>query len=258
MSCIIPPQTTHTNGIIGFNIKKIDELVLVSGLFESIPFDYFIKTMGKANLYGDNAGKLPIVHSKFDAAIMYRSLLLNCLSESYRSLWEKVVPMLKQDIGIYGKSDLRLQIDYFKNKNSQWNEYRIPKKDYERHEILMEIDVLVAMALKMTKEQLKSIYRIQFPVLQSYENDTWYDANGRIVFTVNRSLSGVGVDRRVWENELSTLADGEKFEYAYTDDTVLNGPQDRKVTFEAPFIKCNRENEYEEIWTTFEERFKDK
>ena len=258
VSCIIPPQTTHTNGIIGFNIKKIDELVLVSGLFESIPFDYFIKTMGKANLYGDNAGKLPIVHSKFDAAIMYRSLLLNCLSESYRSLWEKVVPMLKQDIGIYGKSDLRLQIDYFKNKNSQWNEYRIPKKDYERHEILMEIDVLVAMALKMTKEQLKSIYRIQFPVLQSYENDTWYDANGRIVFTVNRSLSGVGVDRRVWENELSTLADGEKFEYAYTDDTVLNGPQDRKVTFEAPFIKCNRENEYEEIWTTFEERFKDK
>ena len=30
----------------------------------------------------------------------------------------------------------------------------------------------------MDIEQLKTIYRIQFPVLQSYEADTWYDAKG--------------------------------------------------------------------------------
>ena len=29
--------------------------------------------------------------------------------------------------------------------------------------------------------QLKLCYRIQFPVRQSYEADTWYDAEGRIV-----------------------------------------------------------------------------
>ena len=56
------------------------------------------------------------------------------------------------------------------------------------------------MALGMTLEQLKTIYRIQFPVLQSYEADTWYDVNGRIVFTTNRSLIGVGYDRSTWEN----------------------------------------------------------
>jgi hypothetical protein len=48
------------------------------------------------------------------------------------------------------------------------------------------------MAFGMTLEQLKTIYHIQFPVLKSYELDTWYDANGRIVFTNNRSLTGVG------------------------------------------------------------------
>ena len=39
-----------------------------------------------------------------------------------------------------------------------------------------------------------------FPVLQSYEADTWYDATGRITFTNNRSLVGVGFSRPEWEN----------------------------------------------------------
>lgn len=69
----------------------------------------------------------------------------------------------------------------------------------------MEIDVLTAMALGMTLQQLKTIYRIQFPVLQSYEADTWYDANGRITFTNNRSLTGVGFTRPEWEKPTPVL-----------------------------------------------------
>ena len=58
------------------------------------------------------------------------------------------------------------------------------------------------MKTEVNAEQLKTIYRIQFSVLQSYEADTWYDANGRIVFTKNRSLIGVGFDRNEWENNI--------------------------------------------------------
>lgn len=76
---------------------------------------------------------------------------------------------------------------------------------------LVEIDVLTAMALGMTLEQLKTIYRIQFPVLQQYEADTWYDANGRIVFTTNRSLVGVGFDRKEWEGNVKGAPAGKVF-----------------------------------------------
>jgi hypothetical protein len=32
---------------------------------------------------------------------------------------------------------------------------------------------------------------VQFPVMQQYERDTWYDQNGRIVFTASKGLTGV-------------------------------------------------------------------
>ena len=39
-----------------------------------------------------------------------------------------------------------------------------------------EIDFAPGMRIIVRDlEQLKTIYRIQFPVLQSYEADTWYD-----------------------------------------------------------------------------------
>ena len=114
------------------------------------------------------------------------------------------------------------------------------------------------MALGMNLNQLKAIYRIQFPVLKQYEEDTWYDANGRIVFTNNRSLSNVGFERKVWETKIIDMFAGEKAINIIHDDTHSSGAFERKTEYVAPFIKCNREKEYDEIWSTFEERFKHK
>jgi hypothetical protein len=38
-------------------------------------------------------------------------------------------------------------------------------------------------SLGRSSDELITIYRVQFPVMQQYERDTWYDRNGRIVFT---------------------------------------------------------------------------
>ena len=108
--------------------------------------------------------------------------------------------------------------------------------------------MLTAMALGMTLDQLKTIYRIQFPVLQQYEADTWYDANGRIVFTNNRGLTGVGFDRKEWESGIKGAPAGKKFYRTITDDTQPGGPVQRTIEYVAPFDKCDREKDYETEW----------
>src|SRR5690606_21746891 len=99
----------------------------------------------------------------------------------------------------WSKSDPRLRPERFTSLTPEWTWDTPLRTDYERRQALVEIDVLTAMALGMALDQLKTIYRIQFPVLQQYEADTWYDQNGRIVFTNNRGLTGVGLSRKEFE-----------------------------------------------------------
>jgi len=255
VSAIIPPQTGHINGIFGMRFKNLETTVVANALFISLPYDFFIKVMGKSNLYDDNAGKMPIIESKFNNSLAVRSLLLNCLTKNYSCLWSKQYDdNYKKEI--WSKADSRLCSKCFASLKYEWTWETSLRTDYERRQALVEIDVLTAMALGMTLEQLKTIYRIQFPVLQSYEGDTWYDQTGRIVFTNNRSLIGVGYSRSEW-NEIKEAKSGT-FKRTITDDTMPGGPIERTIEYVAPFDRCDREQDYETAWAFFSDRFKDK
>lgn len=112
--------------------------------------------------------------------------------------------------------------------------------------------MLAAMELGLTLEELKTIYRVQFPVLRQYEGDTWYDRNGRIVFTCNKGLAGVGFSRPEW-NEIKDIKFGT-VERTIMDDTLPGGPCERTIVYKAPFDRCDREKDYETAWTEFEKR----
>lgn len=254
ISSIIPPMTAHTNGLLGFDFADINNLVLVNGLFSSLSYDFYIKTLGKANLQPNVVMKLPLIKDKkYCLDIIIRTLMLNCLNESYSSLWEYCYNELFKNAS-WAKNDPRLDDDRFKNLVKTLDLNTGIRSDYERREALIEIDVIVAIALGLSLEQLKNIYRIQFPVLQSYEADTWYDRNGRIVFTNNRSMIGVGFDRVEWE-EIKNAESGV-FTRTIIDDTMPGGPVERTIEYVAPFDRCDREKDYEEVWANFEERFK--
>ena len=253
---IVPPKTAHTNGLIGFEFADLDSMICSAGTFASIPFDFFIKVMGKANLYSDNAGKLPIVQSKFDREITIRSLLLNCLTKNYCDIWNKVFKEEYKEV-TWSKKDSRLDNAHFTELCKEWNQRFPLRTDFERRYGLVEIDVLTAMALGMTLQQLKTIYRIQFPVLQSYEAVTWYDANGRITFTNNRSLVGVGFDRKEFELNMKNAPAGKKFYRTIMDDTMPGGPVERTIEYIAPFDRCDRARDYEIAWKFFEEKYRE-
>lgn len=255
MAAIVPPFFTHTNAITGFGFRNKTELLTFSALFASIPYDFFIRVMGKSNLYEDNVGKLPYIS---DGNIIYqlslRALMLNSLTKYYAPLWEEC---WNEDFTneTWSKSDPRLDNKRFSTLTSEWTWDTPLRTDYERRQALVEIDVLTAMALGMTLEQLKTIYRIQFPVLQQYESDTWYDANGRIVFTTNRSLVGVGFDRKEWEGSVKGAPAGKVFTREIEDDTMPGGPIKRTIEYVAPFDKCDREQDYETAWKFFEKKY---
>lgn len=253
MVAIIPPLSEHIHGNFGMCMKQ--GLASFAANSFSIPFDFYLKSTGKANINFSAASGFPILENwKHQKDTICRALLLNCVTKYFTNLWNKEYAA-SFALQSWSKSDPRLSNTRFSTLTSEWTWNTPLRTDYERRQALVEIDVLTAMALGMTLEQLKTIYRIQFPVLQSYEADTWYDANGRITFTNNRSLVGVGFDRKEFELNMKDAPAGKKFYRTIMDDTMPGGPVERTIEYVAPFDRCDREQDYEIAWKFFEEKY---
>ena len=231
---IIPKKVAHVNAVISLTFNNCVDTVLLAGCEASLPFDFLVKCLGKSNLFISTIAIFPMLKGMWREDIVLHSLILNCLNKYYGELWSELfdITFIRQR---WSKSDPRLANTKFSTLTQEWTWDTPLRTDYERRQALVEIDVLTAMALGMTLEQLKTIYRIQFPVLQSYEADTWYDANGRITFTNNRSLVGVGFDRKEFELNMKDAPAGKKFYRTITDDTMPGGPVERTIEYVAPF-----------------------
>ena len=252
ITAIIPPQMAFINGIFGMVFT--DNTAIIAGSMASIPYDFYLRITGKSNGRFDTFSAFPVLSDRCQSkAITVRSLMLNCLTSNYAELWlNEFEESFKNER--WSKLDSRLK-EKFSCLREEWSPDQSLRTDYERRQALIEIDVLTSMALGMTLDQLKTIYRIQFPVLQSYEDDTWYDANGRITFTNNRSLSNIGFTRQEWENGIKGAPAGQKFYRTVTDDTMPGGPVERTIEYAAPFDRCDREQDYETAWRFFESKY---
>lgn len=271
MVSILPSGVSHIISVFGAAFESNEHIGYSAAFMSSIPCDFLIKSMGRSAFLFETFKKLPLLETHFMDRAVVRVLLLNCLTSDYQSLWKELfkTSFSKES---WSKVDTRLNNTAFSELNDMWTVKTPLRSDYARRQALVEIDVITAMALGISLEQLKTIYRIQFATLVSQEDDTWYDANGRITFTNNRSLTSVGFSRPEWENTgavkpvrrsdapwdgvMKNAPAGYVFARTIMDDTMPGGPVERTIEYVAPFDRCDREQDYEIAWKFFENKYR--
>lgn len=272
---IVPPGTAHVHTVLSLTFADPETLVYTAATMTSLVADFFVKSTGLGDLYDSTLSRVPLVASNRLAA---RALSLNCLTAFYAPLWEAVYDVSYSDESWSQPNNPRLPQDFWCNLTNTWTRESALRGDYARRLAQVEIDVLVAEDLGLTLEELLLIYRVQFPVMQQNERDTWYDINGRITFTCNIGLAGVGMDRKGgpktpltriqppggaaregtlgWEDLYKEgqwlVPDGTVVTQWVNDDTLPGGPRTVERRYVAPFARANREEDYRIAWAFFE------
>ena len=250
---LIPKDVSHVNTVESIAFKNIDDLANLHPLVLSLPFDFIIKASGKTDLRQSTIEELP--YPQLCETAKHRGLRLACLTAAYTELWNdqagKLIPLP------WHSADPRLNLDGPFRGPALWDRSAALRSDFTRRMALVEIDVLVAQALGLTLDQLIDLYSIYFPVLQQNEAGTWYDRNGRIVWSCSKGLPGVGYledgkspSRKNWEK---IIEDGRTYlECEAVVDFMPGGPQTITRTFEGPFDTCDRVEDYKRAWAYFE------
>ena len=288
-TALIPKDVANIHSVVSIAFRSLLDCADFFAFSVSLVTDFFMKSTGTSNVNAAQLNRLPIVTDhcppSIRNALRVRAVSLSCLTTHYSDFWEEIcdapLPEGPQrhhidafNADVWTRSDPRLPASFFADLTRTWNRNVALRTDYARRQALVEIDVLTAKALNLTLDELLTIYRVQFPVMRQYEADTWYDANGRIVFTASKGLPGVGLPRKAIRGDTSYTIGTPTHQAAntslgwedirdletgtvrrrITDNTQPGGPTQRVIEYVAPFMRCDREQDYRNAWAAFASR----
>ena len=235
ISAIVPKKSLHVHSVLGIHADRKEQLLTIAACLNSVVFDFYIKTFGKEDLYENTLGNLPLFEGKMTKYLWSRVLLLNAIGNEYDELVADILPNIDSKDG-WARNNDRLPRSSFVQLLS---DKHFVSSDYARRELLLEIDVLVSIMLGISLTDLQNIYRLQFPVMKQYEEGTWYDINGKIVYTCNKNIPSLS--RKEWDDkkENSQIS------------ALVECNAEKEAVFYAPFICADRLSDYKEAWDYF-------
>jgi type II restriction/modification system DNA methylase subunit YeeA len=222
-SALLPPGPAHVLGLFALTSPELLDVVRAAAFTSSLSADFLVKVTGVANVKIGVLRNVPLIrHHPLEPQLILRTLRLNCLVRPYAPLWEELYSSVWQEdswvphIGV-DHSDRKPLGDV----KPEWQWATPLRRAADRRQALVEIDAIVAIMLGITAEELVTIYRTQFPVLQKYEREALYDANGR-------QLPG------------KLASEYRKKGSVKAEDLTIDG-----ITYVEPFVGVDRERDME-------------
>lgn len=197
---LIPPGSKHVNGVHSAGPIEAVTHVFSGAAASSLLGDFYVRAAGIANLYGQVFESLPMPAKLEEYNHVAQTYLrLNCLTVEYAELWERIT-------------------------GTEWTPDTPILNALQRQKAQVRIDVSVANMLHISEEELRMIYRTQFPVLRKYDLVDKFDRNGRLV------------PKDVLKSGENNLAEDER-------PTWVHPQSGREYILEPPFKSFDRESE---------------
>ena len=187
ISAIYPPGAAHVNAVhsIAFPDAAKAELLLVTVAMSSLIADFETRSTVAGDIWKGAVERLPRLvpnHPLASAAIL-RALRLNCLTDAYADLWRDTYSGSFTTDAWTGGLD-RPNRPALGDVGPEWVTASPLRIDEDRRQALVEIDAIMAIVTGISIDDLVTIYRTQFGVLNDYDRGEGkkayiFDANGR-------------------------------------------------------------------------------
>ncbi|MEV0261953.1 hypothetical protein AB0I49_11460 [Streptomyces sp. NPDC050617] len=240
-AALLPPGAVHIDSMRSLALKERRATVLTSGFIAALPLDYMLRTIATANLDVAQARKFPAPQPDHPLApaLLLRALRLNCLTTAYAELWEDLHDPKWQAYEPWAITwpGMRTELHAV---TPTWQRGTPLRTEYARRAALVEIDALVAVWLSIDADTLIAMYRARFPVLQGYDQVTWFDATERKIAGA-RNTYGFDQTKDHWTQfEAFREAAGD-----LSPEGVLPAAPSTPLPdgYTAPFYKADRERE---------------